>query len=260
MKKLKQILVIYLVIISISLTCFAVNEEEYEEFDYVWLEEEINKAKEAEVPNINSRCVVIFDRSSKTVIWGKNEEKQVPMASTTKIMTAIVMLENIKNFEEQVTVCKQAATIGGSRLGLKTGDKITYNDLLYGLMLCSGNDAAIQIAVNIGGSVENFAKMMNEKAKELGLEYSHFVTPHGLDKEEHYTTAYELALMADYALNIEKFAEVVDCKNHTVTINGYPKNINNTNELLRIFRRCKWCKNRIYKWSRKMLSNFCVKR
>lgn len=260
MKKIKQVFIVCFIIIFFPMTSFAVNEEEYEELDYVWLEEEINKAKEAEVPNINSRYAVIFDRASKTVIWGKDEEKQVPMASTTKIMTAIVMLENITNPEEKVTVCKQAAAIGGSRLGLKVGDEITYNHLLYGLLLCSGNDAAIQIAVSIAGSVEDFAEMMNRKAEELGLEHSHFVTPHGLDKEEHYTTAYELALMADYALDIEKFAEVVSCKNYTVKINGYSKNITNTNELLRLFRRCIWCENWIYKWSRKVPSYFCIKR
>ncbi|MGN1311019.1 MAG: D-alanyl-D-alanine carboxypeptidase family protein [Clostridia bacterium] len=260
MKKIKQILIFCFLIICIPIIVFAVDEEDYEELDYVWLEEEINKAKEAEEPNIYSRSAVIYDRTSKTVIWGKNENKEVPMASTTKIMTAIVMLENVENMEEKVIVCKQAASIGGSRLGLKTGDEITYNDLLYGLLLCSGNDAAIQIAVSIGGGVEGFADMMNKKAKELGLEHSHFITPHGLDKDEHYTTAYELAVMADYALNIKEFAKVVSTKNYTVTINGYPKNISNTNELLRIFRRSKWGKNRIYKWSRKMFSNFCFKR
>ena len=159
------------------------------------------------------------------------------MASTTKIMTAIVLLENLEvnnnlTLETKVEVCKQAASIGGSRLGLKIGDKVTINDLLYGLMLCSGNDAAIQIAVSITGSVEEFANLMNEKAEKLGLKNSHFVTPHGLDKEEHYTTAYELALIADYALKNPKIAEVVKTKSYTVSINGYSKTITNTNELL----------------------------
>jgi len=246
MKKIKEILVFFLIIICVPTTILSVNEEDYEELDYVWLEDEINKAKEEEKPNINSRYAVVFDRASKTVIWEKESQKEVPMASTTKIMTAIVMLENVTNLEEQVIVCKEAALIGGSRLGLKTGDKITYNDLLYGLMLCSGNDAAIQIAVSVGGSIEEFSNMMNKKVEELGLEHSHFLTPHGLDKEGHYTTAYELAIMADYALNIEKFSQIVSCKNYTVTINGHAKNITNTNELLRLFRRSKWSKNRVY--------------
>lgn len=232
MKKAKKILIIFTIISCVSFPCFAVDEDDYEELDYVWLDEEINKAKEAENININSRYAVVYDRTSKTIIWGKDENREVPMASTTKIMTAIVMLENVNNLREEITVSKKAAGIGGSRLGLKTNDKITYEDLLYGLLLCSGNDAATQIAISVGGSVEGFAEMMNNKAQELGLEHSHFVTPHGLDSPEHYTTAYELAKMADYALNIEEFAKIVRTKKYTVTINGYPKNITNTNELL----------------------------
>ncbi len=101
-----------------------------------------------------------------------------------------------------------------------------------GLCFARGNDAAVQIAVSIAGSVEEFANLMNQKAKELGLENSHFITPHGLDKEEHYTTAYELAIMADYALNIEKLSEVVRTRTYTVCIDGNYKTITNTNELL----------------------------
>ena len=231
MRKAKKILIIFTIISCVSFSCFAVDEN-FEELDYVWLEKEINNAKEAENISINSRYAVVYDRTSKTIIWSKDEAREVSMASTTKIMTAIVMLENITNLKEEIVVCKKAAGIGGSRLGLKTNDKITYEDLLYGLLLCSGNDAATQIAISVGGSVEGFAEMMNNKAKELGLEHTHFVTPHGLDSNNHYTTAYELAIMADYALNIEEFAKIVSTKSYTVTINGYPKNINTTNELL----------------------------
>ena len=251
---MKKMLIVFTIITCISFPAFAVDED-YEELDYVWIEEEIDKAKEAKVPKINSRYAVIYDRESKTVIWGKDETREVPMASTTKIMTAIVLLENITNLNEKIIVEKKAATIGGSRLGLKTGDVITYEDLLYGLLLCSGNDAATQIAISIGGSVEGFAEMMNNKAEMLGLKHSHFITPHGLDNNNHYTTAYELAVITDYALDIEKFAEIVSTKTYTVNINGNPRTINNTNELLRLFRRCKWCKNRFYKWSRKVFSN-----
>lgn len=104
--------------------------------------------------------------------------------------------------------------------------------MLYGLLLCSGNDAAVALAEAIAGSVPNFAELMNKKAKELGLENTSFVTPHGLDAEGHFTTAYELAILADYALQNEVFAKIVGTKNYTVTINGAPKNISNTNELL----------------------------
>lgn len=233
MQKAKKILIFLIIAICISLNVNAVDiEDEYEELDYVWLHEEIENAKKDEKPTIYSKYCVVFDRASKTVIFGKDEEEEVPMASTTKIITAIVLLENVNNLNEEVEVCKQAASIGGSRLGLKMGDKITYNDLLYGLMLCSGNDAAVQIAVSVSGSIEEFAKLMNQKVKKLGLVHSHFVVPHGLDNVGHYTTAKELAIITDYALNIKKFQDVVSTKTYTITINEHSKTINNTNELL----------------------------
>ena len=182
-------------------------------------------------PELNARIALIYDRASGRIIYEKNGNKQTPMASTTKILTAIVTLENA-DLKETVTIESKAAGIGGSRLGLKKNDKITVNDLLYGLMLRSGNDAAVALAIHVGGSIEGFADMMNKKAEELGLTNSHFVVPHGLDNEGHYTTAYELAKMADYALNIPKFKEIVSNKSATIYINGYPKAINNTNKLL----------------------------
>lgn len=153
------------------------------------------------------------------------------MASTTKIMTALVVLENAK-LDTLVEVSKKAAGTGGSRLGLKTGDKITINDLLYGLMLCSGNDAAVCLAETVAGSIPEFAKLMNAKAKSLNLLNTNFVTPHGLDADEHYTTAYELALLSNYALNNKTFYKIVNTKSITISINGYPKSLINTNELL----------------------------
>ena len=223
-------LIIILFLLGFSCTIFA-DELDYEE-NYVWTEEEVSQAKQEKELIINSKVAIAYDRKSKEILYSKNEEQKVKMASTTKIMTAIILLENVNDLNEQVEVCKQAALIGGSRLGLKTGDKITYNDLLYGLLLCSGNDAGIQIAISVSGYIEEFAKLMNNKVKELGLENTHFVTPHGLDNEEHFTTALELAKITDYALDIDKFKEVVATKNYTVTINNYTKTISNTNELL----------------------------
>ena len=186
---------------------------------------------EAEELNLDSKIALIYDRASGRILYEKNGNKQTPMASTTKIMTAIVVLENA-NLKDTVTINSKAAGTGGSRLGLKKNDKITVNDLLYGLLLRSGNDAAVALATYVGGSVEGFAQMMNEKAKELGLVNSHFVVPHGLDNEGHFTTAYELAKMADYALKIEKFKEMVSTQYTTIYINGYAKKIKNTNQLL----------------------------
>lgn len=184
-----------------------------------------------EIPTINSRAYVVIDRKSNTILVGKNENQKKKMASTTKIMTALVVIENC-NLSDTVEVSKKAAGTGGSRLGLKTGDKITVYDLLYGLMMCSGNDAAVSLAEHVAGSISDFAELMNQKALELGLSNTHFVTPHGLDEDEHYTTAYELAILANHAMNNEIFAKIVGTKNYTITINGYPKALTNTNELL----------------------------
>ena len=146
-------------------------------------------------------------------------------------MTAIVVLENA-NLDDITTISSKAAGTGGSRLGLHTNDKISVRDLLYGLMLCSGNDAAVALAEHVGGNVQDFAALMNKKCDSLGLTSTHFVTPHGLDNDEHYTTAYELAIITDYALKNDTFYKYVGTKNYTVSINGRPKNLSNTNELL----------------------------
>lgn len=238
MLKKKKIAIISLILIILMImqnTFFMVYaDDEIDELDQVEdLGEVLQTAVnvDEEEPNLNSRECIVIDRKSKRVIFGKQENKRVAMASTTKIMTAIVVIENT-NLEEEVIVSAKAGGIGGSRLGLKKNDKVSVRNLLYGLMLCSGNDAAIALAEHVGESVEGFAEKMNAKAKELNLQNTHFVTPHGLDNPEHYTTAYELALITDYAMNNEIFAKIVGTKSATVLINGYPKNINNTNELL----------------------------
>ena len=126
-----------------NINCIVFADEQEEETDYVWLYEEIQNtsSKPTEEPVLNSRYVCALDGNSKELLYKKNENKKAPMASTTKIMTAIVLMENLEkaglNLNSQVEVCKQAASIGGSRLGLKINDKITINDLLYGLMLRS---------------------------------------------------------------------------------------------------------------------------
>ena len=231
---LKKVLVLGVVLVNLfTVVCYA-DDVEIEDFPSAEIWEEITDASSKNsnsLPSINSRAAVVFDRVSKTVLYGKNIDSKRAMASTTKTMTAILTLEN-GNLDEVIEVSKKAANTGGSRLGLKTGDKIKLRDLLYGLMLRSGNDAAVQIAIHLGGSVEGFAKMMNDKAKELGLKDTNFVTPHGLDDPKHYTTAYEMALLTDYALNNEEFAKIVNTKQTTIAINSNPVNIYNTNELL----------------------------
>ena len=229
--KISVSLIIFIVILANNI-CFA-NIDDDEVIDINEIKKETIEAvsKNTEELKLNSKIGLIFDRNSKTILYEKNGLKQVPMASTTKIMTAIVVLENA-NLDDIVTISKKAAGTGGSRLGLKTNDKITVHDLLYGLMLKSGNDAAFALAEHVGGGIDGFAELMNKKASEMGLVNSHFVTPHGLDQEKHYTTAYELACMADYALNIPKFREIVGSKKYNITINARSSLIGNTNELL----------------------------
>lgn len=216
--------------------CFSVYVYADDEDEEEIRQEEINEIVESAAtpinePQINARAAIIYDRSTKQIIWGKNEMEKRAMASTTKIMTAIVVLENA-NLDDVVTISKKAAGTGGSRLKIRAEDKITVRDLLYGLMLRSGNDAAVALAEHVGESVEGFAGLMNKKAEQIGLKNTHFVTPHGLDDENHYTTAYELAILTDYALENSTFKKIVNTKSTQIRINGNPMNIYNTNELL----------------------------
>lgn len=231
---LKKISILLFIIIEIFTVVSCADELDLEEChdQEIWTEiQDVDNNISENPPKINSREAIIFDRKSKAIIYGKNVNQKRAMASTTKVMTAIVALEK-GNLNDTIEVSKKAASINGSKLGLKTGDKISLKDLLYGLLLRSGNDAAIQIALHLGGSIEGFAQMMNDKANELGLKNTHFVTPHGLDNENHYTTVYELALLTDYALNNKEFAKIVSTKQTVITINSKPVTINNTNELL----------------------------
>lgn len=142
------------------------------------------------------------------------------------------MLESCNNLDEVVTIESKASGTGGSRLGLNKDDKITINDLLFGLLMRSGNDAAVALAIHVGGSIEKFADLMNKKAQELDLRHTHFVTPHGLDDPNHYTTALELAQLTNYALKNDKFVTMVKTKYAVININGIQKQIKNTNEIL----------------------------
>lgn len=228
---ISKILFIFMITISISLKVFA---DDYIEDDFVSdnLEDiEVSNTIES-APTINARHAAVYDRASGRLLYGKSENETCKMASTTKIMTSIVVIEKVSNLKETVTVSKKAAGTGGSRLGLSTNDEITVENLLYGLMMRSGNDAAVALAEYVGGSVEGFSTLMNEKASNLGLESTHFVTPHGLDSDDHFTTAYELAKLTDYALKNETFAKIVKTKTYTITINNSTQTLSNTNELL----------------------------
>lgn len=146
-------------------------------------------------PEILSEAVVLMDAESGQVIFGKNQDMQLMPASTTKMMTALLVMEHAK-LEDIVTVGKNPPYAEGASMGFKEGEQISVKDLLYSLVLHSANDSAEILAEHISGSVEEFALLMNEKAKELGAKNTHFVNPHGLTEEEHLTTAYDLALIS----------------------------------------------------------------
>lgn len=185
------------------------------------------------MPKLNASSAIVMDAVTGRVLYEKNAHVRRPMASTTKIMTAILALEK-GNLNDIVTVGENAVKIWGSRIRLRKGEKIRLEDLLYGLMLSSGNDAAIAIAEHIGGSLENFVGMMNTKAREIGAFNTSFVNPHGLDKNGHYSTAYDLALISRYALKNKKFCELVSTYKKTISGQGKHsfRSLHNTNEVL----------------------------
>jgi len=167
-----------------------------------------------EPANLNAKYALLMDASNRRVLFEKSGYEKVPMASTTKIMTLLIALENA-NLNDVVKVSKYAASMPDVQLNMKTDEEYILSDLLYSLMLESHNDTAVAIAEHIGGSVEGFAAMMNEKAKELGAYNTNFVTPNGLDADGHFTTAYDLALIASYAIQNESFLKIIQTPSHT---------------------------------------------
>lgn len=184
--------------------------------------------------SVSAESAVLIEAESGEIIYEKNAHKRRGMASTTKIMTALCVLENM-DASETVTVPREAVGIEGSSVYLREGEKITVEELLYALMLQSANDAAAALAIATSGSIAAFAELMNAKARELGLSDTHFENPHGLDGEQHYTTAYELARISAYSLKNETFARIVSTVKHTVpaTELSPARTLVNHNRLLR---------------------------
>lgn len=157
---------------------------------------------------INAKSAILIDADSKRVLYEKNGYEKLPMASTTKIMTCLLAIEN-GNLEDDVVFSKYAASMPDVQLNAKEGDMFKLGDLLYSLMLESHNDTAVAIAEYVGGSVSEFADLMNKRAKEIGANNTHFVTPNGLDDNNHYTTAYDLAIITAEAIKNEKFCKII---------------------------------------------------
>lgn len=170
-------------------------------------------------PNLSAKSAILMEAQSGKVLYQQNAFVRLPMASTTKIMTAIVAIE-AGNIGRTVTVSPDAVGIEGSSIYLYPEEKLTLEQLIYALLLESANDAATAIAIEVAGSVDAFAVLMNRKAEELGLCSTHFTNPHGLDHEDHYTTAYDLARMAAHALQNETFRKICSTSRKTIPLKG----------------------------------------
>ena len=194
-------------------------------------------------PPVNSATsACVMDVDSGRILYSKNENVERCIASITKIMTAILVIENNTDFNQVITASKTAAAEDGTSLYLVEGDKLTLMTGLYGTMLRSGNDAAVAIAEHTAGSVEKFVQMMNDKAAQMGLENTRFQNPHGLDEgladDEHYSSAADISVMVRYAMQDPTFREVVGMKSCTLDLSGEPRELLTTNALLATWDDC----------------------
>lgn len=176
---------------------------------------------------ISAKSAVLMDCTTGRLLYEKNADQKSLIASTTKIMTAILVCER-SNILDRVKIPKEAVGIEGSSLYLREGEILTIHELLYGMMLHSGNDAAVALAIYCGGTVEGFAQMMNDKARSIGMNNSHFENPHGLDAENHYSTAHDLAILSRYAMQNPVFSRIVSTK----IVNVGQRQLKNHNKLL----------------------------
>ena len=208
----------------------------------------------------SAKSMIVIETSANKVLYSKNELEKLPMASTTKIVTAITVIENCEDIDKIIEVPRMATRVEGSSIYLKEGERLTIRQLLYGLILQSGNDAAETLALEVGkGSIENFANLMNETAKKCGASNSNFVTPHGLDDKNHYTTAKDLAIITSYALKNPIFKEIVSTKSYKIL--GGEKTISRTlinkNKLLSSLEGCIGVKTGFTKKSGRCLVSAC---
>jgi serine-type D-Ala-D-Ala carboxypeptidase (penicillin-binding protein 5/6) len=180
---------------------------------------------------VNAVSAIAIDGNTGIVLFEQNAHKVIPMASTTKIITCLVALK-YGNLEQEFQISKNAASIRGSKVGYKNGEKVILRELLYGLMLKSGNDCAIAIAEGIAGSIEKFCVLMNEYAVEIGLMDSHFESPHGLDSMYHYSSSYDLAIATMKAKEIKEFNDIVSAKLVDSNEKGFSRSFQNINKII----------------------------
>lgn len=202
--------------------------------------ENVNASYFSSYPNSSTKGMCVIEKDSGRILYSKNKDQKLPMASTTKVATAITVIENCDVLDELIVVNDSAIGVEGTSIYLRKDEEIKVIDLLYGLMLRSGNDAATALAYHIGGGIDEFAKMMNETAKKAGASNTNFVNPHGLDDPNHYTTAYDLSKITAYALNNPIFEKIVSTKNYIIeaTNKSEKRYLTNKNKLLRSLDGC----------------------
>lgn len=186
----------------------------------------------AKTNNVSAQKAVVIDKSTSTVLYQKSSNEKCSMASTTKIMTCLIACEKLKQNDIVTITNKMLDKTEGSLIYLKVGDKVTVSDLIKGALLASGNDAANSLAVYTSGSVSEFVKLMNLYAIKFGMSNTHFETPSGLDSKNHYSTAYDMAMLTSHALDNKIFASVCKLQKADITINGNVQTIYNHNKLL----------------------------
>lgn len=183
-----------------------------------------------------AKAMAVMEKTTGRILYSKNLNERLPMASTTKIITAIFIIENCDDLDKKVEISKTSVGIEGTSIGLKEGEHLSIRELLYGLMLRSGNDAAVALAEAVCGSVKEFCIKVNQFVFDLGAKNTHLENPHGLPNDSHYTTAYDLALISAYALNNPVFQEIVSTKKVEVSNelkSLYSRTLINKNKLLK---------------------------
>ncbi|HEX9025447.1 MAG TPA: D-alanyl-D-alanine carboxypeptidase family protein [Clostridium sp.] len=214
-KGIKNISIILLSLIFTQVLCISVNA----------------KSKDNTNLRVNARSAIALDKESGTVLYEQNAYEIIPMASTTKILTSIIAIEQ-GDLTKKVTISKKAASVRGSTVGYKANEEIALKELIFGLMFKSGNDAAIAIAEELGGSIEGFSEIMNHYARGIGIFDSHFESPHGLDSSEHYSSAYDLAILTAKGMDYDLFREIVGSKQISKEKYNFTRDYNNINKIL----------------------------
>lgn len=192
-------------------------------------------------PNLSAQAAILYAPDSSAALYEKSARERLPMASTTKIMTGLIALEYAEAHDNPVVkITEKMVAVEGSSMGLKAGYKLSVRDIVTGMMMSSGNDAANALALFIGKTSDGFAGLMNERAEQIGMTDTHFVTPSGLDDAEHYTTAYDMALLGTEALRNDSFSEIVSQASATVTFAEPEQKIRyqNHNKLLSLYDGC----------------------